>query len=190
MSIRHSEKAAPKTTRSFGRACVLPLVTTGKAVLRLFYPGQRKSAPKSGSDENATLSLSIESTLDFIVALREPGVQSGPGLDPTTRATAVSATGMGCEEMVLGLIDTTVEGSGRCGLVFGLLGIYYHNNWSSRAPGSGFIPYEELIQRDIRRHSWSDVSLGIQQFLDRSCAQISSKKITEILQEYCKFIST
>jgi hypothetical protein len=47
-------------------------------------------------------------------------------------------------EGIIGLVDFTVFGSASEALLFGVRGIYFHNGWDSKKPGSGFIPYTRL----------------------------------------------
>ncbi len=63
------------------------------------------------------------------------------------------------DEEVIGLLDTTVMGSAKTGLVFGLRGVYFRNSGSS-ADGAHALDYSQLVECDFDTSEKYEVGLG------------------------------
>lgn len=84
---------------------------------------------------------------------------------------------------ICGMVNASLQATGRCVLLFGLQGLYYHNDWRSRSPGRGFIAYGELCEKKICRRSWAEVDLGSGEIFDRSGSQVTCQQIVDVLRE-------
>jgi hypothetical protein len=91
-----------------------------------------------------------------------------PLIPPDKLQNARETTQIPEEEVVFGLMDSTVQGSAKHCLLFSGAGIYYHNDWSGAQPGPGFVPYSDFPTLDFGEDKWLEVSLGGNRYLDIS----------------------
>ena len=68
-------------------------------------------------------------------------------------------------EHPVGLIDCTVMGSAKNGLVLGMKGIYYHNDWAGKKPGNAMVPYHTFAKH-LFTVEGNEVVLGEGHFLN------------------------
>ncbi|MEK7482690.1 MAG: HEAT repeat domain-containing protein, partial [Planctomycetota bacterium] len=68
-------------------------------------------------------------------------------------------------EIVLALVDLTLFGSAKNGMLFGQNAIYYRNPLNGRSPGQGVVPYQELPQRQLKTEI-RDVYMDFGQFIE------------------------
>lgn len=69
-------------------------------------------------------------------------------IPPQKLETAIQNYPVALDETPLALIDTTILGSARAGMVIGLKGIYWRNDWTTRSDRS-FISWDELAGGDF-----------------------------------------
>jgi hypothetical protein len=73
------------------------------------------------------------------------------------------------DEKVLGLLDATAKGSARNGLLFGLDGIYWNNDWTGKKPGPGSLAYAEMARRTFEQDGMFEIRLGANQSFCAAC---------------------
>ncbi|MGB3545435.1 MAG: TIR domain-containing protein [Saprospiraceae bacterium] len=83
---------------------------------------------------------------------------------------------------VMALIDTTVFGSAKNCLLFGVSGIYYHNDWTGQQPGGFHIPYADFLGRSITKVGVHEVSLDRGAFVDFSGSSLPTEEALRIMQ--------
>jgi hypothetical protein len=85
-------------------------------------------------------------------------------------------------EPIVAQLDATVFGSAAQGMVLTSQGLYFENGWArSSGPRSGFIPYSDLVSRDIRTGSFEEISLGNGQVLVIAGSSLSRDRVLELL---------
>ena len=114
--------------------------------------------------------------------LPQDGLSVAPQIPDKKLANAVAKCELPPAERVLGLIDCTVFGSAKNCLLFGAEGIYFHNDWSGKSPGRGFIPYEEFAGRVFMGGGFQEVSLGLNQFLNTSGSSVPKATVVSLLE--------
>ena len=105
-----------------------------------------------------------------------------PDIPPKKLASAAGTCALPSTEHVLGIIDCTVFGSAKNGLVFGRKGIYFHNDWGSKSAGTGAIPYRQFPAREFGDGGFQEVALGHEQFLNISGSSVSKAKAIGLLR--------
>ncbi len=89
-----------------------------------------------------------------------PGLYVAPDISDRKLSNAVARYEIPEGEAILGLIDETVAGSAKNGLVFGVGGLYFHNQWGSVSPGANRIPYSDLGSGRVEQTDKYEVQLG------------------------------
>jgi len=116
------------------------------------------------------------------------GVYVTPEIPPEKIAAASRACHVPDSDCVLALVDCTSSGSAEDALVFGCLGIYYHNSAESKSAGAGAIPYTEFPRRTFGDGAEKEFGLDNDQFLDLSHCPAPPGKIAELFGDVQRVI--
>ena len=108
-----------------------------------------------------------------------------PEISDRKASNAVARYEIPNDEGMLGLIDETVGGSAKNGLVFGLRGLYFHNAGGSNYTGAYAVPYESLAELKIEVTSKYEVALGD----DVSYNTFNAGTVAELLQDLQKILA-
>jgi hypothetical protein len=111
-----------------------------------------------------------------------------PDIPAKKLSNARRSCGLPEKSRILALVDCTLLGSAKSCLLFGPEAIHYHNDWSSKSPGAGKIPYSELASRAFAA-SRLEVSLGQNQYLNVSGCSVPNDKLLEILTSTKRLIA-
>ncbi|MDQ7778201.1 MAG: hypothetical protein RDV41_00635 [Planctomycetota bacterium] len=137
------------------------------------------------SDSASAMHTDLEREL--LTALRRhlttAGFHVAPDIPPKKLAAALKSCGVPSAERVLALLDCTVLGSATDGLLVGLEGVYYHNDWSGKSAGSGVVRYRELLRHRIEDGGFMEVSLGGNHYVNVAGCSASKKEVLEILAD-------
>jgi hypothetical protein len=139
----------------------------------------------SASNDHETFEIGSESLEQALIDLLKSyasldGLFVEPDIPTKKLSNARRSCGLPEKERILALVDCTLLGSAKNCLLFGPEAIHYHNDWSSKSPGAGMIPYSELASRAFAASRF-EVSLGQNQYLNLSGCSVPKDKILEIL---------
>ena len=170
------------------RIVVTAQTSSGKNLKR-----SAKASVRVQSTKTQTKAISPQLTPEKIITLlksyqsKDNGLQSLyvlPDIPPRKLNNARRQSKVPTAEKIFGLIDCTVFGSAKNGILFGQKGIYFNNWWAaSVTPGPGKLLYSEFPKRVFENKGKSTVSLGNNQLIDTSGSGSteSSKAVTDIL---------
>lgn len=91
------------------------------------------------------------------------------------------------DDEVFFLMDTTVFGSCKTGVAFGLKGIYWNNDWSVSTENK-YIPWDVLLeqQEEIKVKAFSVLSISTADNIGLSAAPLKTKEFHEIIKDILK----
>jgi hypothetical protein len=134
--------------------------------------------PRVPQDFRARLRVVLESYLP------EPDLHFAPNIPDRKLRNALERTKdvRAANDTVVALLDTTVLGSAKESLIFGLRGIYYRTSWTrSKGLRVNFIPYEKLAVTPISLVDRYEVSIGPDQGFTVAGSSIEAVKLRDIL---------
>jgi hypothetical protein len=86
------------------------------------------------------------------------------------------------ETEILALVDATVFGSAEECLIFTEAGVHFHNSWSGKLPGTFFVDYQDLKNREISKDGWHELTIGDGLSFDMSGSSVPRDELLHILE--------
>jgi len=112
-----------------------------------------------------------------------PGLYVAPDIPDKKLSNARKACLVPAQERIIGLIDCTLWGSAKNGILFGGLGIYYHYGEILAPHREGRIPYQNLLRISLKKDtSLKRIELGNDQYFDCSSSSVGCDVILNILE--------
>lgn len=127
---------------------------------------------------------------DALAAAHQDDVQFYPSIPPDKLGVAAERYRIPPDETVVALVDTTLFRSAKLGIAFGLRGIYYHNDWASKAAGPGALPYSELVRRSPEPADEYEVSLGLGGYVYLAGCPVTPSQMTALLNAAIQLLAT
>lgn len=109
------------------------------------------------------------------------GIFFRPRMPPRKAENAARACEIPEGEIVLVLVDCTLDGSSNFGGVFGRDAFYYKNDLSGPEAGPGLVRYDEFPERDFARLGIWQVTLGRGQVVNMAGSGIKQQHLADML---------
>lgn len=158
-----------------------------KSIIR--NKGARRKQEESHEDDNPIEKLIEELLRWFNSHLSKNDFFVYPNIPDQKFSNALEKFETNHEDLILAFIDCTIFGSGSDFLAFGVLGIYFHNDWSGSQPGFHFIPYGEFPKRRFWLSQKHEIALGADKYLNPVGSGLDRKDILHILNGVKQIIS-
>eukprot|EP00184_Porphyridium_aerugineum_P006450 CAMPEP_0184694440 /NCGR_PEP_ID=MMETSP0313-20130426/2398_1 /TAXON_ID=2792 /ORGANISM="Porphyridium aerugineum, Strain SAG 1380-2" /LENGTH=445 /DNA_ID=CAMNT_0027152735 /DNA_START=12 /DNA_END=1349 /DNA_ORIENTATION=- len=118
-----------------------------------------------------------------------PDLYIVPTIPESKLAKATESYKVSPDETVLALLNCSVFGSAKNGMIIGLNGIYYHNDAWERHPGTFFIPYTEFGKREFSSTAF-EIVLGHGATLSVPGCNMPKKEIVNLLKSIQQVVSS
>ena len=94
-------------------------------------------------------------------------------------------------DKAIAFFDATILHGGGLGIIFTDRGMYYHSTLNRiGAPKRGYIAYDELPSRAIKKINYAEISLGNDQTFVVAGSELSADKLVEILSEITRIVKS
>lgn len=144
--------------------------------------------PRKASVIDAPLSCrrSRESVLDVLRDFQRSGggKRSGFYVVPNIPAQKLANARVSCSlanEEVLALIDATLFGSAKNGMLITAKGVHFHNDWSAHTSGTFTLRYEDMSVDQIRLLSESEIVLAEGASFNCTASDIKSPAVADLM---------